>query len=123
MIYCILNQQVNDSSLYNYVTTGDWADSDIILLYDCLKIKFIEFKLQYHLSTKSTVLKKRKALQIMYENPAVLGPIKKILIFTPYLGCNSIKGPLLALWVRSLWVCTSTWLVDLESDYTVIVNV
>lgn len=59
------------------MTTGDWADSDIILLYDCLHIKFIEFKLQYHLSTKSTVLKKSKALQIMYENPAVLSPMKK----------------------------------------------
>lgn len=47
---------------------------------------------------KSTVLNKRKALQIMYENPAVLGPRKKkILIFTPYLGCNSMKGPLLTL--------------------------
>lgn len=62
MIYCILNQQVNDSSLYNYVTTGDWADSDIILLYDCLHIKFKEFKLQYHLSTKKHSAKKEKSL-------------------------------------------------------------
>lgn len=62
MIYCILNQQVNDSSLYNYVTTGDWADSDIILLYDCLHIKSTEFKLQYHLSTKKHSTKKEKSL-------------------------------------------------------------
>lgn len=81
-MYTSIYNFIDMHNLFNTESTSKWLELIYVTAWTQYHTNiwlylFIQFQLPYHVSTKSTVLNKRKALQIMYENPAVLGPRKK----------------------------------------------